>query len=77
MDVIFHLTAVSVNMTTIWNDSPCVFVEVDRRFRGTYYLDHQGDNVLDDGDRNSETLAYLQNTRLTARHNIPGGCYIR
>jgi hypothetical protein len=26
----------------VWGIAPCVLVEVDRRFRGTYYLHHHG-----------------------------------
>jgi hypothetical protein len=41
-----------MNMTVLWVIAPYSFVEIDRRFRGTYCLRHQGDEVMhrpDDG----------------------------
>jgi hypothetical protein len=37
----FKVLASSLNMTTFWNIAPCSLVEVDRRFRDAYCLDHQ------------------------------------
>jgi hypothetical protein len=33
-------------MATFWDLAPCSIVEVDRRFRGAYYLRYQGDEPL-------------------------------
>jgi hypothetical protein len=42
--VIFQiLTAASMKMTVFWNVAPCSLVEIDRRFRDSYCLHHQGD----------------------------------
>jgi hypothetical protein len=30
-----------LNMTAFWDIAPCNVVEVDRRFRGAFYLHHQ------------------------------------
>jgi hypothetical protein len=30
-------------MTNFWDIAPCSLIEVYRRFRGAYYLYHQGD----------------------------------
>jgi hypothetical protein len=37
------LTESSMNMTAFWDTVPCSLVEVGRRFRGAYWLHHQGD----------------------------------
>jgi hypothetical protein len=34
------------NMTFSWDISPCILVEVDRRFRVAYCLHHQGPNAV-------------------------------
>jgi hypothetical protein len=31
-----------MKITAFWDIAPCRLVEVDRRFRGSYYLHHQG-----------------------------------
>jgi hypothetical protein len=56
----------------------CSPVEVDRRFRGAYYLHHQGDKwslwlFSDDGVRTSETSVYLYETK---RRYIPKSYYL-
>jgi hypothetical protein len=33
-------------MTAFWDIAPCSIIEVDRRFRGVYSLDHQGDDPV-------------------------------
>jgi hypothetical protein len=38
------LTAANMKMTVFWDVAPCSLVEVYRRFRGTYCLNHQGDD---------------------------------
>jgi hypothetical protein len=40
------LTAVSLKMTAFWDIAPFSLVEVDRRFRGVYWLHHKGDNGI-------------------------------
>jgi hypothetical protein len=37
------LTAESTKFRVFWDVPPCSHVEVDRCFRGAYYLHHQGD----------------------------------
>jgi hypothetical protein len=37
------LPAASMNLTDVWDVAPCSLVEVDRRFRGAYCLEHQDD----------------------------------
>jgi hypothetical protein len=37
------LTKASMNMTALWDIAPCSLIEVDRRFRGSNCLHHQGD----------------------------------
>jgi hypothetical protein len=32
-------------MTVFWDVAPCSLVDIDRRFRGTYCLYHQGDEL--------------------------------
>jgi hypothetical protein len=39
--------AVSMKMTVFWNVAPCSLVEIDRRFRGAYYLHHQGALIME------------------------------
>jgi len=34
--------ATSMKMTAFWDIAPCSLVEVDRRLKGAYYLNHQG-----------------------------------
>jgi hypothetical protein len=29
-------------MTVFWDVAPCILLETDQRFRGAYYLHHQG-----------------------------------
>jgi hypothetical protein len=35
-------TIVTLKMTVFWDVAKCSLVEIDRRFRGAYYLSHQG-----------------------------------
>jgi hypothetical protein len=35
-----------MEMSVLWYMAPCILVEVDRRFRGAYYLRHQGDLIF-------------------------------
>jgi hypothetical protein len=42
------LTAASMKFRVFWDVAPCSQVDVDRRFRGAYYL-HHGDDRHDDG----------------------------
>jgi hypothetical protein len=37
------LTVASVKMTDLWDTAQCIFVEVDRRFKGGYCLRHQSE----------------------------------
>jgi hypothetical protein len=39
-----------------WNTAPCSLVGVDRRFRGAYFIHHQGDDPDDGG---STHLSYV------------------
>jgi hypothetical protein len=44
MDVRFEvLTAATIKMVVFWVVAPCNLVEVNKRFRGAYYLHHKGD----------------------------------
>jgi hypothetical protein len=49
--VIRILTAAYMKLRVFWNVAPCSHVEVDRRFRGSYYLHNQ-----DDDDRGNTHL---------------------
>jgi hypothetical protein len=40
------LTAASMKTAAFWDIVPCSLVVVDRRFRGAYYLHHQGDEYV-------------------------------
>jgi hypothetical protein len=40
------LTAEGMNMTAFWNMTSCSPVEVDRRLRGAYSLQHQGTVIM-------------------------------
>jgi hypothetical protein len=40
------LTAASMKITALWDIAPSSFVEVHRRFRGAYYLENEGDEVI-------------------------------
>jgi hypothetical protein len=40
------LTAARVKMTAFWDTAPCSLVEVDRRFRRAYCLEHQVDECI-------------------------------
>jgi hypothetical protein len=58
-----------------WNIVPCSIVEVDRSFRGVYYIHHEGDdNRPDEAERTSETLLYIYET--TWRY-IPEGFHLQ
>jgi hypothetical protein len=49
--------------------APFSLIGVDRRFRGTYYLHHQGDHRLEDGGgTHSESLVHSNETK---RRYIP------
>jgi hypothetical protein len=37
------LTAASMKMSAFWDVAPCRLLEVDRHFRGAYYLHHRPD----------------------------------
>jgi hypothetical protein len=32
-----------MNMAAFWDIAPCRLVRIDRRFRGAYFIQHQGD----------------------------------
>jgi hypothetical protein len=51
-----------------WDIAPCSDVEVDRRFRGAYCLNHQGDVLMMEAVRTSETSV---NFNVTTRRYIP------
>jgi hypothetical protein len=57
------LTATSMMMAVFWNVAPCSLVDIDRRFRGAYRLNHQGDVV-----NSSETSVSIYQS---VRRNIP------
>jgi hypothetical protein len=42
-------------IAVLWDMKLCGFVEVDRRFRGTYCLQHQDSSLMVEGVRTSET----------------------
>jgi hypothetical protein len=44
------LTAANMKKRAFWDIAPCSLVGTDRRFRGAYYLHHEGDggNTLQD-----------------------------
>jgi hypothetical protein len=58
-------------MTAFWDIAPCSMVEVDRRFRGSYCLHHQGALAME-AVRTSETSVNYY----TSRRNIPEGCHL-
>jgi hypothetical protein len=39
------LTAACMKIAALWDIAPCSFVEVDRRFRGTYLLPSSGRSI--------------------------------
>jgi hypothetical protein len=64
-------------MTAFWDIVPCSLIEVDRRFRGSYCLHHQGDHasiiaLIMDALYASETSVYFNET---IRRYIPE-CYL-
>jgi hypothetical protein len=59
------LTVASLKFRVFWDVAPCSHIEVGRRFRGAYYLYHQGD---DEAVRTFETSA---NFNVTTRRYIP------
>jgi hypothetical protein len=58
------------NTTAFWDIAPCSKIEVDRRFRGAYWLHHQND-PNDNAVPTSETSVYFN---FTARCYIPEIC---
>jgi hypothetical protein len=44
------ITSLILKFRVFWDVAPCSYVEVDRRFRGTYCIHHLGDD--DRGSRN-------------------------
>jgi hypothetical protein len=54
-----------MKMTTFSDVTPCSLVELGRRFRGMYFLHHQGALIVE-SVRNSETSVYFYET--TLRH---------
>jgi hypothetical protein len=58
------LTAASMKMAVFWVVAPCSLVEVYERFGGTCCLHHQGDALMMEAARTSETLVnFYQTTR--------------
>jgi hypothetical protein len=49
---------VCLEKTAVWDIVPCSSVEVDRRFRGAYYIHHQ-DDLLMEAVCASETSVYF------------------
>jgi hypothetical protein len=60
------LTAASVKIKAFWDIAPCSLFKVDRRFRCTYCLHHQG--VMVEAVRTSEMSVYSNKTK---RRYIP------
>jgi hypothetical protein len=62
-------------MRALWEKAPCSLVEVDRRFRGTYWICLQGNAFYRpyDGVIISETSIYFNET---TRRYIPEGFFI-
>jgi hypothetical protein len=60
------ITAVNMKMRALWNIAPCSVLEVDRRFRGAYFI----------GPQSNEFTSELSiNFYKTARCSIPEGYY--
>jgi hypothetical protein len=58
-----------MRMKAFWDRVPCNFLQACRRFRVAYCL-HQGDGLMTEAVRASETSAYLNET---TRRYIPEG----
>jgi hypothetical protein len=56
--VAYHM----LKMIAFWNIAPYSLVEVDRRFRGSYYLHHHVTLMEAVGLRTSETSFYFNET---------------
>jgi hypothetical protein len=67
------LMVARMKMTAFWVIVLCSPTELDRRFRGSYCLHHQGSDSSDDERQNSETLVYFSKT---SRHYNPEGCHL-
>jgi hypothetical protein len=51
-------------MAVFWDLAPCSVVEIDRRFRGTYYLHHQAMTLIMEAESTSETsINFYETTR--------------
>jgi hypothetical protein len=61
------LTAASVKFAVFWDTAPCSLVEVDRRFRGEYYLYHEGDDNSDSTHLWNVSLLHRDYTALRPR----------
>jgi hypothetical protein len=60
-------------MTAFWDIAPCSIVEVDRRFRASYFLHHRFIDLMMEAVCTSETSVNLYEA---TRHSIPEGCHI-
>jgi hypothetical protein len=54
-------------MAASWNITPCSLIRVDRRFRGVYILNHQGDRPDDGGLKHR---SQIDNEERVYRHNV-------
>jgi hypothetical protein len=61
------LTAMSMKIVVFWVVAPCSLEEVYHRFRGPCCLHHQGDALMMEAARTSETLVNFYQT--TRRYN--------
>jgi hypothetical protein len=71
------LVMASIKCRVFWVMAPCSHDEVDRRFRGTYCLHHQGDEgitLMMEAVCTSETSVHLN---MAMWHNIPENCTTR
>jgi hypothetical protein len=57
-----------MKFTVFWDVLQCSQLDVDQRFKGAYCLHHQGDGLIMEEVRTSETLV---NINLTARQYMP------
>jgi hypothetical protein len=59
---VVRLTAANMKMAVFWVVTPCSLVEVYQRFRGTCYLRHQGDGMMEAASTSETLVNFYQTT---------------
>jgi hypothetical protein len=59
-------------MAVCWDVAPCILPETDERFKGAYYLHHQGDLMTEAVSISETSVSFYE----TTRRNIPADSHL-